>query len=195
MGRKDRVLGEQEFLGRGVSYCATCDGAFFRGEEVALAGEGDLALEEALALCQHASKVYLLVPGTEIKGEEELVPRVLHERKIEIQKQTRLVSIHGHQQVEAIRVATPEGERDLSVRGIFIYLKGRSPEVEFLGNSLEMGEQGCLQVNRQMETNLPGVFAAGDVLCKELKQAVVAAAEGSLAALSALRYLQRSGST
>lgn len=192
MGRKERVPGEEEFLGRGVSYCATCDGAFFRGEEVALAGEGDLALEEALSLCQHANRIHLLISGAEIKGEKELAQRILEQPKIEVQRQTRLLSIHGQQQVEAARVATPQGERELPVRGVFIYLKGRSPEVDFLGDSLQLGEQGCIQVNRQMETNIAGVFAAGDVLCKELKQAVVAAAEGSLAAVSALRYLQRS---
>jgi thioredoxin reductase (NADPH) len=192
MGRLERVPGEEEFLGRGVSYCATCDGAFFRGEEVALAGEGDHALEEALALCQHAERVYLLIPGQEIKGGRELRQRILDQPKIEVRRQTRLVSVHGQGQVEAIRIATPEGERDLPAKGIFIFLKGRSPEVEFLGGALQRGELGCLQVNRQMETDIPGVFAAGDVLCRELKQAVVAAAEGSLAALSALRYLQRS---
>lgn len=193
MARKDRIPGEEELLGRGVSYCATCDGAFFRGEEVALAGEGDYALEEALALCSHVARVHLLVPGAEVRGGKELVERVLHEPKIEIRRQTRLLSIQGRGQVEAARISTPsEGERDLAVKGIFIYLKGRSPEVEFLGDSLQMGDQGCLEVNQEMMTNLPGVFAAGDVRCKELKQAVVAAAEGCLAALAALRYLQGS---
>jgi thioredoxin reductase (NADPH) len=95
--------------------------------------------------------------------------------------------------VEAVRIRPAGGEeRDLPVKGIFIYLKGRSPEVEFLGGSLQFGEEGCIVVNRQMETSLPGVFAAGDVLCKELKQAVVAAAEGCMAALAAIRYLHRS---
>jgi thioredoxin reductase (NADPH) len=193
MGRRDRVAGEQEFLGRGVSYCATCDGAFFRGEEVVLAGDGDHALGEALALCQHVGKVYLLVPGAEVKGEGEIIQRILDEPKIQVLKGARLLSIHGQGQVESVRIRTTgEGERDLPVRGVFIYLKGRSPEVEFLGDSLPLGEQGCILVGRQMETNLPGVFAAGDVLCKELKQAVVAAAEGCIAALAALRYLQRS---
>jgi len=192
MARKERVPREEEFLGRGVSYCATCDGAFFRGEEVALAGEGDLALEETLALCQHVDRVYLLLPGSEMKGEEGLIQRILKEPKIVMERKARLLSIHGQEQVEGIRIATPQGERDLPLKGIFLYLKGRSPEVDFLGDSLKLGEQGCIQVNRQMETNIAGVFAAGDVLCKELKQAVVAAAEGTLAALSALRYLQRS---
>jgi len=191
MARRERVPGEEELLGRGVSYCATCDGAFFREEEVALAGEGDLALEECLALCQHARRVYLLIPGQQIQGDPELVRRVREEQKIEVKEETRLVAIRGRDRVEAIRVASPAGELDLAVKAIFIYLKGRSPEVEFLGKALEMGEEGCIRVNHLMETSLPGVFAAGDVLCKELKQAVVAAAEGSLAALSARRYLQR----
>jgi thioredoxin reductase (NADPH) len=193
MARKDRIPGEEVLLGRGVSYCATCDGAFFRGEEVALAGDGDQALEEALALCQHVARIYLLVPGPEIKGEAGLVQRITGEPKIQVVRQTRVLGIQGEKQVESLRIKNPaEGERDLRVTGIFIYLKGRSPEVEFLAGSLHLGEEGCIQVTRQMETSLPGVFAAGDVLCKELKQAVVAAAEGCLAALAALRYLQRS---
>jgi thioredoxin reductase (NADPH) len=193
MGRKDRIPGEEALLGRGVSYCATCDGAFFRGEEVALAGDGDQALEEALALCQHAARIHLLVPGPEIKGEGDLIQRILREPKIQISKQTRILGVQGEKQVSSLRIRSPEGgERDLPVKGVFIYLKGRSPEVEFLGDSLQLGEEGCIQVNRQMETSISGVFAAGDVLCKELKQAVVAAAEGCLAALAAIRYLQRS---
>lgn len=191
MARKDRISGEEELLGRGVSYCATCDAAFFRGEGVALVGEGDHALEETLSLCQHVDRVYLLIPGSEFKGEKILVQRVLDEPKIEVIRGARLLNIQGQDQVESIRFRTPGGEQDLPVKGVFIYLKGRSPEVGFLGESLQLGEAGCIQAGRQMETGLPGVFAAGDVLCKELKQAVVAAGEGCLAALAAIRYLQR----
>lgn len=190
MGRPQAIPGEERLLGRGVSYCVTCDGAFFRGQEVAVAGGNDEAAEEALLLTRFARQVHLLVPTAELKASPGIVAEVSHHPQVEVYLATRLREILGEQQVEGVRVALAKGEeRILPVTGVFIYLQGGRPITDFLDGQLPLTEGGCLLVDEAMQTGIPGVFAAGDVLCKHLKQAVIAAAEGAKAAMTAERYL------
>jgi thioredoxin reductase (NADPH) len=190
MGRTHTVAGEERLLGQGVSYCATCDGAFFRDQEVAVAGNNEEAAEETLLLTRFASRVHLLVQTPELKVAPELAAEVARHPKVTVYPATRLREVVGEQQVEGVRIAERgKDERVLPVDGVFIYLQGGRPITDFLGDELRATESGCLEVGRAMETPIPGVFAIGDVLCTHLKQAVIAAAEGATVAMSVQRYL------
>ncbi|MBI3076578.1 MAG: FAD-dependent oxidoreductase [Deltaproteobacteria bacterium] len=190
--RKRKVPGEAELLGKGVSYCATCDGAFFKDEVVAAVGDNDHALEEALFLTKHASRVHLVNPAREFKAPRELAAQVLGQAKVEVHAETQFRAVEGDGAVAAIRVHPRGGqEARLPVSGVFIFLQGNAPSTEFLQGALETRESGCLVVDHNRMTSIPGVFAIGDVTCDQLKQAVVAAAEGAIAAMSADRYLNK----
>jgi thioredoxin reductase (NADPH) len=190
MGRTNTVPGEEQLVGRGVSYCATCDGAFFRDRDVAVAGNNDEAVEEALFLTRFARRVHLLVQTPELKASPNLADEVSQHPKVETHLGTRLREVVGQQEVAGVRVASRDGEeQQLPVAGVFIYLQGGKPITDFLGDQVPSDETGCLVVNDVMQTSLPGVFAVGDVLCNHLKQAVIAAAEGTAAAIALQRYL------
>jgi len=190
MGRTHTVPGEERLLGRGVSYCATCDGAFFRDQEVAVAGNNDEAVEEALFLTRFARRVHLLVQTPELKASPDLAAEVSQHPKMEIHLATRLREVLGEQQVESVRVVARGGqEQVVPVAGVFIYLQGGKPITDFLDGQLPTTETGCLMVDEAMQTSISGVFAVGDVLCNHLKQVVVAAAEGAMAAIALQRYL------
>jgi thioredoxin reductase (NADPH) len=190
MGRTRTVSGEEQFIGKGVSYCATCDGAFFRDQEVAVVGNNDEAVEEALFLTRFTSRVHLLVPTSELKAATDLAAEVRQHPGVIIHPGTRLREVLGDRQVEDVRVVTRDGEeRMIPVAGVFIYLQGGRPITDFLGDQLPTTESGCLMVNETMQTSISGVFAVGDVLCNHLKQAVIAAAEGAIAAMAVQRYL------
>ncbi|MBN2469089.1 MAG: FAD-dependent oxidoreductase [Anaerolineae bacterium] len=190
MGRTKGVKGEDEFVGRGVSYCATCDGAFFQGLEVAVAGNNDEAVEEALHLAKFASKVYLLVQTPDLKVDPVLVQEVEVHPVIEVRYATRVREILGDQLVSGVRIAPREGDETiLPVRGAFVYLQGNKPITDFLQGQVQETESGCLVVDGQYQTNIPGVFAIGDLLCNHIKQAVVAAADGVVAAMAIDRVL------
>jgi len=190
MGRTRTVPGEEALLGRGVSYCAVCDGAFFRGREVAVVGNNDEAVEEALFLTRFADWVHLLVHTSDLKASAELVKEVSEHSQIDIHLQARLKEVVGERRVEGVRIKPPGSEQHLiPVGGVFIYLQGNQPIVDFVRDQLPLSEDGCLIVDENMQTAVRGVFAAGDVLCKHLKQAVIAAAEGARAAMSASRHL------
>lgn len=192
MDRRVKIPGEQELLGKGVSYCATCDAAFFEGQDCALAGDGEEALEETLLLTRYASKVYFICPKREIGGPEDLVEMVKAHPKVETIVRASVVEIIGTEAVNAVRIAlSDESERTLTVRGVFLLTGGGAATTGFLGDALPLGENGCLLVGPDQATAIPGVFAAGDVTCNQVKQAVVAAAEGVIAALSADKYLNR----
>ncbi|MGC9529646.1 MAG: NAD(P)/FAD-dependent oxidoreductase [Candidatus Bipolaricaulaceae bacterium] len=188
-GRQANLPGEARLVGHGVSYCATCDGAFFAGREVAVAGDHDEAAEEALFLARLASHVHLLVPGPRLRATDKLAGELADHPHVELHLSTRPVAILGDDRVEAVRLSGPTGQLDLPVSGVFLYLQGGSPSVGFLGGQLATTEQGCLVVDDTMQTSIPGVFACGDVLCKHLKQAVIAAAEGAAAAMAAERFI------
>jgi thioredoxin reductase (NADPH) len=189
MGRSYHLPGEERLVGRGVSYCATCDAAFFRGQEVAVLGNNDEAVEEALTLARFAARVHFLSPTSDLHASPELAQELTAHPKAALRFSAQVKEILGDGQVEGLRVVSPEGEEFLPVAGVFVYLQGNVPVTDFLEGQLPLGEGGCLLVDENFQTAVPGVFAVGDVLCRHLKQAVVAAAEGAVAAIAADRYL------
>jgi thioredoxin reductase (NADPH) len=192
MGRGARVPGEEEFVGRGVSYCATCDAAFYDGQVVAVAGNGEEAADDALRLTKFASRVHLLSPTPQLLVSDDLKQALAAEPKIEMLADTKLAEIHGDGQVNEV-VITPRGgpSRALAVDGVFIHLAGNKPVTDFLQGALELTDSGCIRVDHTMTTAIAGVFAAGDVRCSEFRQAITAAADGAIAAMSADRYVSR----
>lgn len=190
MGRKSLVKGEQEFVGRGVSYCAVCDAAFFRGKHVLVAGNNDEAIEEALYLSRFAGKVTFLSPTPELKAPQHLIDEVIAKSNVEIFFNAVLREILGEKQVESVRFSIRgEGEQTLPINGVFVYLQGGQPITDFLMGQLETSEAGCLLVDRHFQTKIPGVFAVGDVLCNHIKQAVIAAGDGATAGIAVEKYL------
>lgn len=192
MGRTAAVPGERDLLGRGVSYCATCDGPFFRGKPVAVVGNNDEAVEEALFVARFASEVHLLVQTSNFKASPALVAAIEQAPNVHIQLATRLVSVTGDESVTAVRAAPRAGgEHELPVSAVFVYLQGNRPITDYLMGQLDTTAEGCLTVDAQMQTSVPGVFAIGDLLCTHVKQAVIASADGVIAAMAAERYLRR----
>jgi len=191
MGRGTRVRGEDEMLGRGVSYCATCDAAFFREKEVVVAGNSDEAIEEGLFLTKFASRVHFLSPTPELKAPQHLVDELVENPRITLYKGASLREIMGTNRVEAVRFAQRgQPEQTLAVNGAFVYLQGGKPITDFLQGQIEITETGCLVVDREYQTAIPGVFAVGDVLCNHVKQAVIAAAEGAVAGIAVDKVLR-----
>jgi len=189
MGRTNRFPGEERLVGRGVSYCATCDAAFFRGEEVAVAGSNDEAVEEALTLARFASRVHVLAPQSDLQASDELVEELTAHDGVTIHPATRIQEIKGEKKVEAVEVDAQGETETISVGGVFVYLQGNVPITDFLDEQVSKNEEGCLIVDETFQTNAEGVFAVGDVLCKHVKQAAIAAAEGVEAAVAVDRYL------
>ena len=189
MGRKAGIKGEAEFLGRGVSYCAICDAAFYRGLPVCVIGNSEEAIKEAGVLTRFASIVHLISPSAKLHVEDH---PALREPNLKVLSGYTVTSIEGADMVEKIKMLDPEKkETELPVTGVFVYLHGNKPVVDFLYGAIETGEDGCIPVSNLMETSIPGVFAAGDVTCTEVRQVVVAASNGCLAALSAEKYLYK----
>ncbi len=189
--RKLNVPGEAEFVGRGVSYCAVCDGAFFKDRTVAVVGGGDSALEEALYLTKFAKKVYLIHRRDRFRAVKIIQDRVRKNEKIEPVFNKVVVSINGRDFVESITLRdTVTGEEtQLSVDGVFIFI-GNEPNVAPVVHLVDTTEQGFIITDEEMRTKTPGLFAAGDVRHKPLKQVVTAAADGAIAAMSASKYLE-----
>ncbi len=191
MGRTNTVPGEEKFLGRGVSYCATCDGAFFRGKPVAVVGNNDEALEESLFLTKFISHIYLISQTPEIKASPALIEKVSAHDKIEIRTGTRFKGVEGEEKIVGVRVQErgSKEEEVISVDGVFIFLQGAKPITDYLMGQIELSENQCLQVDQEMQTSIPGVFAVGDLLCTHIKQAVIAAADGVKAAIAIDKYI------
>jgi len=189
MGRKAWIPGEEEFLGRGVSYCATCDAAFFKDLTVCVVGDSQEAMKEAGVLARFAKEVHIVTASNKpsILPEEQ----TLSGNRLNMITGSRVSSIHGSNVVTHITIKNIENgkEEELPVDGVFIYLVGSRPVVDFLNASVPLGEKTCVLTHRCMETSIPGVFAAGDVTCSEIRQVVVASAFGCIAALSAEKFI------
>ena len=189
MGRKPGIKGEGEFLGRGVSYCAICDAAFFRGKTVCVIGNSEEAVKEAGLLSRFAETVYLISPTQKLKVEDHPDLKLANVRTL---LGYHVNAIEGTEVAERIKMLDPEKkEIELNLSGVFVYLHGNVPITDFIAGSLETGEDGCIQINCMMETSVLGVFAAGDVTCTEIRQVVVAASQGCIAALAAEKYLYK----
>jgi thioredoxin reductase (NADPH) len=190
--RKLGVPGEAEYLGSGVSYCATCDGFFFKGKTVVVVGGGDTAAEEALFLSRLASKVYLVHRKADLRASRILRSRVMEEDRIEIIWNTIVTEIKGAGgAVTAVSLENTEtGRRDeLSTEGVFIFI-GYSPNNRLIPPGVRMNEQGFVITDEKCQTTVPGIFAAGDLRQKFANQIVVAASDGCIAALAAAEYVE-----
>lgn len=189
--RKLGVPGEESLRGRGVSYCATCDGPFFCGKDVAVVGGGNSALQAALELVKHAARVYL-VDRSGYRAEPVVVDKVLREERIIRLHGRRARAIEGAQTVERFSLETQAGEAEtLAVQGVFVEV-GLEPNTGFLDPSfVALNERAEIAVDCRCRTNVPGVFAAGDVTDSVDKQIIIAAGDGAKAALAVGEYLMR----
>jgi len=174
----------------GVSYCATCDGAFFRGRTVAVAGGGDVALEDALFRARGCEKVYLIHRREEFRGAKILQEKVLETENIELVLNSQVTAIHGEEQVTSITLHNnkEETERELEVQGIFIAV-GIEPNVAAVKDLVAQDAQGYIQAGEDTKTSVEGIFAAGDVRTKQLRQVLTAAADGANAVTSVEKYI------
>ncbi|MDY4999358.1 MAG: thioredoxin-disulfide reductase [Lachnospiraceae bacterium] len=184
------ISGEEELQGMGVSYCATCDGAFFRGRTTAVVGGGDVALEDALFLARGCRKVYLIHRRDAFRGAKKLEDKVRATENIELVLDTVPVSILGENGVTGIAVSNVKtgAESVLAVDGVFIAV-GTHPITEYLKGRLELDSKGYIVADETGKTSIPGVFAAGDVRTKALRQIVTAASDGANAVESVLEYI------
>lgn len=183
--------GEAELVGKGVSYCALCDGAFFRDREVVVVGGGNAALEEAIFLAKLASKVTLIHRRDELRGAKILQDRAFANDKIEFLLSTVVREILGEDGVTGVMVEDLKtGEqRELATDGVFVYV-GTEPNTDFVKDLGITDERGNIITDPNLATSVPGIFAAGDVRQKLLRQVVTATADGSIAAVSAQQYLE-----
>lgn len=187
MGRKPGIKGEAEFLGRGVSYCAVCDAAFFKDKTVCVIGNSEEAVKEAGYLTRFAATVYLISPTAKLKVESH---PSLESPNLKVITERNVVAIEGTEAVEKIRITdSKKNETEIALSGVFVYIQGSRPVVDFLYGAVGLSEQECIESNKLMETPVPGVFAAGDVTCTEVRQVVTAVSNGCVAALSAEKYI------
>ena len=184
------VPGEERLTGRGVSYCATCDGPFYQGQEIAVVGGGDSAVQEAVYLTRFATKVYLIHRRDQLRATRVLQEKALTNPKIEPLWKNVVESIEGADQVEALRIKNADGSggRTLEVQGAFIYV-GIQPNTHWLQGAVSLDSQGFIPTDQTMATSIPGVFAAGDVRQKLVRQISTAVGDAATAVLAVEDYL------
>lgn len=193
-GASANLLGlpdEWRLMGKGVSTCATCDGFFFRGMEIAVAGGGDSACEEANFLTRFASKVTLIHRRDQLRASKIMQDRVLKNPKIEVMWNTVIEDVLGDKEVTGLRLkdSNTGATREMNVAGLFVAI-GHSPNTKIFKGQLDMDANGYLVTHDGPKTNIPGVFAAGDVQDHVYRQAITAAGSGCMAAIDAERYLE-----
>ncbi|WML59320.1 FAD-dependent oxidoreductase [Neobacillus sp. PS2-9] len=186
-----KIKGEEEFTGRGVSYCSTCDAAFYQDQVVAVVGDNDEAIHEAETLAKYCKEVKLLIPTEQLKGDADLSSLEANP-KVEIFRRHRVREILGTDSVEKIVILTDKKEEQVwAVDGIFLYLGGMKPGTDFLNGAVMRDEEGYVVVDEYLRTNIDGVFAGGDARRTPIKQAVISAADGAIAALSAEQHVNK----
>ncbi len=192
-GAKNRPLGvdrEQELIGAGISYCATCDGMFFRGRNVAVVGGGNTALEDASFLSNYCDRVYVIHRRDQLRGEEKLAERIKSKDNVELIYNSRVVALKGEDTLSGVVLEnTLDGSQsDLAVEGLFVAI-GQMPDNERYADLVELDNLGYIVAGEDCKTSCEGIFAAGDCRTKTVRQLTTAAADGAVAALAACEYM------
>ncbi len=194
-GSRNRKLGvaeEDRFVGRGVSYCATCDGAFYKGKTVAVVGGGNTAVEDALYLSDLAQKVYLIHRRDQFRADEASVSLLRTKENVEFVLDSIVSGLTGDKRLEGVTAVRKDGTvRELSVDGLFVAV-GRVPESGLVSEIVKLDESGYISAGEDCATSVRGIFAAGDVRTKTVRQLVTAASDGAVAATGALKYISAS---
>ncbi len=190
-GTQNRKLGfeeEEKLLGKGVSYCATCDGNFYRGKVVAVVGGGNTAFEDALYLSDLASHVYVIHRREEFRGEEKKLEELHQKENIQFFLNTKVVAIHGEEKLTSITLEKEEETIKLPLDGLFVAI-GQDPQNEIFKNVVDLNEKGYIQTTKEVLTKTKGIYAVGDAREKDLRQLTTAVGDGSLAATYALQEI------
>ena len=188
--RKLNLPNEDKFIGRGVSYCATCDGNFYRNKTVAVVGGGNTALEDAIYLSNLVEKLYLIHRRDEFRGEEKLVDELKTKENVEIIFNSNVVSLNGDKKLDSIVVEDNSGnKKELNVDGLFIAI-GREPKNSVFANIIDLDENGYIKYTGDVHTNVSGIYVAGDAKVKELRQLTTAVSDGAIAATTAIREMK-----
>lgn len=186
-----KIPGEEEFTGRGVSYCSTCDAAFYQDCVVAVAGDNDEAIHEAGVLAKFCKEVYFLMPTKTVKGAADL-SELESKSNVKIYRNYRVKEIKGEDSVNQVVVINDKKEQEtFDVDGVFLYLAGMKPGTDFLKDAVERDSEGYVIVDEYLRTNVEGVFAGGDARRTPIKQAVISAADGAIAAMGADQYVNK----
>ena len=185
------IAGEKEFLGRGVSYCAVCDGAFYREKTVAVVGGGNAAVEEAAYLTKFADKVYIIHRRDKFRADKIVQERTFNNPKIELILDSIPLEIKGENNVETLVIKNVKTNEisEIKTDGVFPYI-GFTPNVDLINGQLKQNERGFIETDVNLQTSIEGVYAAGDVRNTPLRQVITAAADGALAACSCVKYLE-----
>ena len=189
-GLKNRKLDlplEEELIGKGISYCATCDGAFFKDKDVAVVGGGNTALEDALYLSNICNKVYLIHRRNEFRADPITVDKAFEKDNIKVLYDSIITSINGTNNLESIEINNNEL---INVEGLFIAI-GKVPTLDYLNGIIETNESGYIKSNELCHTNIEGIFVAGDIREKSLRQLVTATSDGAVAASEAIKYINK----
>lgn len=191
-GADNRKLGlenESDLIGKGISYCATCDGNFFKKKDVAVVGGGNTALEDALYLSSIANKVYLIHRRNQFRGDQSVIEKLKEQDNVEFVYNSNVTKLIADESLASIEVTNKDGStKNIPVKGLFIAI-GKVPENENFKNLINVDEAGYIIADESCHTNIPGIFVAGDTRNKELRQLVTATADGAIAATEAVKYL------
>lgn len=190
--RKLDIIGENEFTGKGVSYCAVCDGAFYKGKTVAVIGGGDTALQDALLLSKIADKVYLIHRREEFRANKILQEKIKNSENTELVLNAVPTEILGEKKVSSIKVLQNNTERSIDVNGVFVAV-GSIPNSSLLDGIAELDKNGYIIADENGTTSAKGIFAAGDVRTKKLRQVVTAVSDGANCVISAEEYILNNG--
>lgn len=188
--RKLKIKDEEKYTGRGVSYCATCDGNFYKNKIVAVVGGGNTALEDSVYLSNLVSKLYLIHRKDEFKGEEKYVEELKEKDNIEFISNSNVVKLNGTDKLTSIVVEDNDGnQKELEVDGLFIAI-GREPKNEIFSNIIDLDEYGYIKYTDDVHTNVNGIYVAGDAKVKNLRQLTTAVSDGAIAATTAIREIE-----